>query len=197
MNMRTAIALVVDDDFANRMTSFSLRGRDYGFNFRVLRLPPHVSLKQPFVVKDFERFDEYFEEFARRTEPQQLRFDGFSFWGDAEEGVVMANVVESARLRQLHAQLNTELEQTFGETQADFDGDAYKFHLTVAIGPLRTDLASQLQNDIAAWKLDDVIVSSKLAMFIYEETNRPDPLFGVREYGTYKVLPLKHKLDNP
>jgi len=32
-----------------------------------------------------------------------------------------------------------------------------------------------------------------LAMFIYEESTRPDPLYGVREYGTYKVLPLGQK----
>ena len=62
--------------------------------------------------------------------------------------------------------------------------------ITVAIGTLRADLLPQLQNDIAAWKSDEVIVSSRLGMFIYEESTRPDPLYGVREYGTYKILPL-------
>ncbi len=193
MKMRTAIALLVDDDFANLMASFTLRCRDYGFNWRALRLPAHVSLKQTFVVNDFERFENYFEKFARCVEPQQLRFDGFRFWGNAEEGVVMADVVESARLRQLHTQLNTELEQTFGETQADFDGDAYRFHLTVAIGASHADSLSQLQTDIATWKLDKIAVSNRLAMFIYEESTHADPLYGVREYGVYKVLPLQQK----
>ena len=196
MKMRTAIALLVEDELSNRLASVTLRCRDYGFNLNVLRLPAHISLKQPFVVNDFERFERYFEEFARHTEPQQLKLDGFLFWGNAEQGVVAARVTASHRLRQLQSQLNAELEQEFGGTHADFDGEAYEFHLTVAIGALRADLLPQLQNDIATWKLDEVTMSSRLAMFIYEESTRPDPLYGVREYGRYKVLPLEQKSDN-
>jgi 2'-5' RNA ligase len=190
MQMRTAIALLVEDELSNRLASFTLRCRDYGFNLNVLRLPAHVSLKQPFVVKDFGRFEKYFEEFARHTETQQLKLDGFLFWGNAEQGVVVVRVAATPRLRQLHSQLNAELEQEFGGTQADFDGEAYEFHLTVAIGALRADRLPHLQNDISTWKLDEVTVSSRLAMFIYEESLRPNPLYGVREYGTYKILPL-------
>jgi 2'-5' RNA ligase len=191
--MRTAIALLVEDELCNRLASFTLRCRDYGFGLNVLRLPAHVSLKQPFVVNDFERFEKYFEAFAKHTEPQQLKLDGFLFWDNAEQGVVVVRVADTPRLRQLHSQLNVELEQEFGETQADFDGDAYEFHLTVAIGAFQVDLLPHLQNDIAAWKLEEVTVSSRLAMFIYEESARPDPLYGVREYGTYMVLPLGQK----
>jgi len=193
MKMRTAIALLIEDELSNRLASFTLRCRDYGFNLNVLRLPAHVSLKQPFLVNDFERFERYFVEFARHTESQPLKLDGFLFWGNAEQGVVVVRVATSPRLRQLHFQLNVELEQEFGGTHADFDGDAYEFHLTVAIGALRADLLPQLQNDITTWNLDEVTVSSRLAMFIYEESARPDPLYGVREYGTYKILPLGQK----
>ena len=190
MKMRTAIALLVDENLSNRLASFTLRCRDYGFDLRVLRLPAHVSIKQPFMVNDFERFEEYFEEFARHTEPQQLSLDGFLFWNHAEQGVVVVRVAATPRLRQLHSQLNAELKQEFGGTHADFDGDAYEFHLTVAIGAFQPDLLPRLQHDIAAWKLEEVTVASRLAMFIYEESTRPDPLYGAREYGTYKILPL-------
>lgn len=193
MKMRAAIALLVDHDLANRFASFTLRCRDYGFDLRVLRLPAHVSLKQPFVVNDFEGFEKYFEEFAMHVEPQQLKFDGFRFWGHAESGVVVAHVATSTRLRQIHAKLNAELEQEFGETQAEYDGEAYEFHLTVAIGAFRADMLPRLQADIAIWTLDEVTKSSRLAMFIYEESTHPDPLYGEREYGTYKVLPLQQK----
>jgi 2'-5' RNA ligase len=131
--MRTAIALLAEDELSNRLASFTLRCRDYGFNLNVLRLPAHVSLKQPFVVKDFERVEKYFEEFARHTEPQQLKLDGFLFWGNAEQGVVVVGVAATPRLCQLRSQLNAELAQEFGGTQADFDGEAYEFHLTVAL----------------------------------------------------------------
>src|SRR5215471_10431395 len=125
MKMRTAIALLVEDGLSNRLASFTLRCRDYGFNLNVLRLPAHVSLKQPFVVNDFGRFEKYFEEFARHIEPQQLELNGFELWGDEEYGVVVVRVASGPRLRQLHSQLNAELEQEFGETHADFDGDDY------------------------------------------------------------------------
>lgn len=190
MKMRTAMALLVNDELTNRLASYTRRCRDYGFGWNVLRLPAHVSLKQPFIVHDFERFELYFEEFASHTEPQQLKLDGFEFWGDEEYGVVVVRVPASPRLRQLHSQLNSELEQEFGGTQADFDGDSYEFHLTVAIGPFHADALPQLENEIATWQLDEVTVSSRLAMFVYEESTRPDPIYGVREYGTYKVLPL-------
>jgi 2'-5' RNA ligase len=191
--MRTAIALLVEDELSNRLASFTLRCRDYGISLNVLRLPAHVSLKQPFTVNDFERFEKYFEEFTKSTEPQQLKLDSFVFWGNEEYGVVVASVAASRRLRQLHSQLNAELEREFGETRADFDGDEYEFHLTVALGAFRAELLPQLENDIVTWKLEEVTVSSRLAMFIYEESTRPDPLYGVREYGTYKVLPLRQK----
>ena len=196
MKMRTAIALLVDDEFANRLTPFTLRCRDYGYTLRNLRIPPHVSLKQAFTVNDFERFKKYFESFAKHIEPQQIGFDGFWFWGNEEEGGVTARVVETLRLRELHNQLNAELEQVFGGTQADYDGDAYRFHLSVSIGPSRADLIPQLRADIASWELRETTVASRLAMFIYEESPYPDPLYGVREYGVYKIFPLGQKTNH-
>jgi 2'-5' RNA ligase len=145
------------------------------------------------MINDFTRFDAYFEELARRIEPQQLNFDNLVFWGTPGQGVVTARVVGSPRLRQLHNLINTELEQTFGGTQADFDGDDYEFHLTLAIGGFHGELLPQLRADIATWKLNEVTVSSRLAMFIYDEAAHPDPLYGIREYGTYKILPLQQK----
>lgn len=170
MKMRATIALLIDDPLANRLAAYTLRCRDYGFDLRALRLPAHVSLKQPFMVNDFERFEEYFDELSSRIQPQQLRLNGFAFWGNAEQGVVSVRVEASPRLRQLHEQLNTELERFFGETQADFDGDAYEFHVTVAIGAFHPNLLSQLNAEILTWKLDEVAMSSSLAMFIYEES---------------------------
>ena len=133
MKMRTAIALLVEDELTNRLASFTLRCRDYGFNLKVLRLPAHISLKQPFVVNDFERFEMYFEEFTRHTKPQQLELDGFVFWGNAERGVVAARVTASPRLRQLHSLLNDELEQAFGESQANLDDIATSSNSQVGI----------------------------------------------------------------
>jgi 2'-5' RNA ligase len=159
----------------------------------VLRLPAHVSLKQPFVVNDFERFKKYFEEFTSHSEHQPLQLDGFEVWGNKEHGVVVVRVTASPRIRQLHAQLNTEQEREIGKTHANHDGDDYEFHLSVALGAFQAELLPQLENDTATWQTDEGTLSSRLAMFIYEESTRPDPLYGVREYGTYKILPLGQK----
>ena len=84
------------DDLCNRLAPITLRCRDYGFGLRVLRLPAHVSLKQPFIVPDFERFATYFNELAARIERQRLRFAGFQFWGIADQGVVSAHAWSQA-----------------------------------------------------------------------------------------------------
>ena len=105
--------------------------------------------------------------------------------------MVSLRVVANARLRELHAQLNSELEHEFGDTGAEHDGDDYDFHLTVAIGSYLAESLPQLHAEIATLPFDAQTVSTKLAMFIYEESMGPDTLYGVREYGTYRVLPLK------
>ena len=189
--MRVAMALLVDEELCNSLARITMKCRDYGFGLRVLRLPPHVSLKQPFIVPDFERFETYFDEFAASIEQQTITFDGFQFWAYPEGGVVSARVVKDGHLRELHTRLNSELEHRFGNTQAEHDGDDYAFHLTVAIGPYREESLPQLQTDLAELTVDEHTVSSKLAMFIYEESMHPDSLYGVREFGTYKILPLR------
>lgn len=196
--MRVGIALMVEDELANRMTSISLRLREFGFNLRVLRLWPHVSLKQPFMVDDFERFEAYFDGLAARLEPQLLHFAGFCFWSIAEtvaEGVVVLQVLPNARLQQLHAQLNAELEHEFGGTQADFDGDDYKPHLTVGIGPYRASELPRLEQALGEWTNEAPTVASKLGMFVYEERPQPDALYGRREWGVYRVRKLEGAAD--
>ena len=190
--MRVAMALLMNDDLCNRLARVTMRCRDYGFGLRVLRLPPHVSLKQPFIVREFERFETYFDEFASRIGQQTIVFNGFQFWGNAEEGVVSLRVVADEQLRALHTQLNSELERTFGNTQAEHDGEEYAFHLTVAIGSYRAESYPQLQADLAELTFDEQTISSKMAMFIYEESMLANALYGVREYGTYKILSLKN-----
>ncbi len=86
--------------------------------------------------------------------------------------------------------LNRELAAQFGDAQADFDGDDYEFHMTVAIGPCDAGRLPQLKADMADWDLMDRTQVVDLAMYVYEESTRPDSLLGVREYGIYKKLPL-------
>jgi len=194
MKTRVAIALQPPDDVRHQMARLTMRCHSYGFSLRVLRLPAHISLKQPFVVDDFENFERYFDRLASRIERQDLRFDGYRFWGDADEGVVAVHVEPNRRLRELHALLNDELTEQFGDVRANFDGEDYEFHLTVAIGSSDAGQVAQLKEEIAKWTLINPIQAVELAMYIYEESARPDSLYGMREYGVYKTLPLTGQL---
>jgi 2'-5' RNA ligase len=191
--MRVAIAFLAGIDFSNCMTRISMRLRSYGFGFRVLRLRPHVSMKQPFVVEDFPRFEQYFDNLAARIEPQEMQFDGYRFWQVAEvkdEGVVVLHVAPNARLQQLHRQLNAELESEFGGTQAAFDGDAYEAHLTVGIGPYDRARRSELEQALKELGNERGTIMEQLGMFVYEEIDRQDSLYGRREWGMYQVRDL-------
>ena len=115
--MRVAMALLVNRELCNSLARITMKCRDYGFGLRVLRLPPHVSLKQPFIVPKFEHFETYFDEFAASIEQQSITFDGFQFWAYPEGGVISVRVVKDGHLRELHTRLNSELEHRFGNTK--------------------------------------------------------------------------------
>src|SRR4030043_802924 len=53
---------------------------------------------------------------------------------EIETGLIWLDVQETEILRKLHKWVNQELGQRFKNTQADFDGASYHFHLTVMIG---------------------------------------------------------------
>lgn len=191
--MRVAIAFLAEEKLSNRMTQVCMRLRDYGFGFRVLRLPPHVSLKQPFAVDDFPRFERYFDDLATRIESQAMQFDGYHFWqvdGTGDEGVVVLKVVPYIRFQQLHLQFNTELESEFGGTQAQHDGDDYEAHLTVALGPYNSGKRAELEQALKGMRNERATIKRKLVMLVYEEIDRQNSLYGRREWGTYRVRNL-------
>jgi 2'-5' RNA ligase len=94
-------------------------------------LPPHVSLKQPCEIGDrLAEFTAYMAAFAASIPPLPIELGQLYVW----ENVVGIEVRETPALRELHNRLNRELPPIFGDVRADFDGDAYRFHITVAAG---------------------------------------------------------------
>lgn len=191
LRMRVALALLVDEDTCNRAWKTALRWREYGFGFRALRLPPHVSLKQPFTISSLPRFEEFFSRFAESLKVQTIALDGFRFFDSGDEGVIVLNVVEDAQLRVWHQELNKALAREFDATEAEHDGESYQFHLTVAIGRYQFELKDRLLADVEAMSFREQTLVRRLAMFVYEESQVADPLYGTREYGMYKILSLK------
>jgi 2'-5' RNA ligase len=157
----------------------------HGAGIEVRKIPPHVSLKQSFDAPALPDLLDFMEAFAATLHPVTAVFDVPAVWpwpsaADPRSGVLVLTVRENAELRALHDRLNAELVARFGECPAEFDGDAYVFHLTLVAGGLRferyQEVAQGLGNFPAACRLE------ALALFVF------DPSGGA--YTTYRILPL-------
>ncbi|HKY53197.1 MAG TPA: 2'-5' RNA ligase family protein [Anaerolineales bacterium] len=163
--------------------------RKYHTGTDVCRLPPHISLKQPFATSNLASLEEYMDELAKSITPFDvyltelqlvpLRFEGMEF------GLLWIDVQETETLRQLHNRINEELSQQFGHTQADFDGMTYHFHMTVMMGGQPMDIYRKLFSEFPDAKVDMRYTVHELAMFLYDE-----PMGPKGEYLTYKILPI-------
>jgi len=186
--MKATFALLADTDVHNLIQKLAW---EFHQNYRTgtLRLPPHVSLKQPFRVVNLVAMEGYMDSFARSIQPFDViltRLDVVSsLYEGIEYGILWADVQESAALRGLHNRLNNELTRHFGPVPAEHDGESYHFHMTVMIGGQPIEVyrrfVSELENPI----LDRSFTVRELAMFIYDE-----PLGQDSEYLCYKILPI-------
>ncbi len=153
------------------------------------RLPPHISLKQPFRIADLIPLEEYMDELAKTITPfdvtlTELQIVPIPFEG-MEYGLLWIDVQETEDLRQLHDRINEELSERFENTQADFDGANYHFHMTVMIGGQPIDVYRKYYSEISERKVNLRYTVRELAMFVYDE-----PMGPKGEYLTYKILPI-------
>lgn len=102
-----------------------------------------------------------------------------------ESGILWVDVQESRVLRLMHQRINAELEQLFTNTQADFDGASYHFHMTVVIGGQPIEVYQQLYDQLPNRRVNLTCQATELAMFVYDEPITLDSV-----YMTYKVLPI-------
>ncbi len=162
----------------------------YRTGISVRRLPPHISLKQPFDIDSIDAIEEFAETFGHGLKPPALWLTGYHLWELPESkphsSVLSVLVEETTELRELHNRLNHELSQRFGQRQADFNGDAFAFHLTIAAASGLTDIYRQAfeecsQSPFSPWAVE----ARELALFLYERQGTED-----WQYATYKVLPM-------
>ncbi len=182
--MRAAIALLSDFAVQNavRRMVFELSQR-YDIPFYGSLLPAHVSLKQPFAFESMPVLEKYFASLAQQISPFEIRLDEL-YCFEAGNGCVLGlNVVETPTLRNLHNQLNRELSQLFSNTAADYDGEAYRFHLTIELGRFEgTNPYRSYFDSLPEKKVNLAFQARQLALFYYTG----DPV----QFITYKVLPL-------
>ncbi|MCK6585509.1 MAG: 2'-5' RNA ligase family protein, partial [Anaerolineales bacterium] len=100
-------------------------------------------------------------------------------------GILWLNVQETDFLRQLHERVNRELTERFGNTQAEFDGADYHFHMTIAIGGQPLETYRMILGEFKNRLVNQSCTIREMVMFVYDERTAVNA-----GYMTYMILPL-------
>ena len=188
--MKAGFALLANTEIHNlvRKLSWDIHQK-YRTGIDVCRLPPHISLKQPFDVSDLELLGKYMAELAGSITPFEVHLTELELIDATidglDSGILWLNVQETEILRQLHNRVNEELTARFGNVPADFDGPNYHFHMTVAIGGVPIGTYRKIEAEFSAQLKSLQYKVRELVMFVYDERNSTNA-----GYMTYKILPL-------
>jgi len=188
--VKATFALLANTEVHNlvRRLSWEIH-RKYRTGIDVCRLPPHISLKQPFNIFDLHPLEEYMTELADSISPFEVNLTRLELIeatiNGSETGILWLNVQETAVLRQLHNRLNEELTSRFGDVSAAFDGPDYHFHMTTAIGGQPVETYQKIYSEfVGHWK-DLKYTVRELGMFLYDDREEMNA-----GYITYKILPF-------
>jgi len=188
--MKAAFAFLAEYKTHNlvRKLSWDIHQK-YRTGIDMCRLPPHISLKQPFDISDLEALSKYMDELVQSIEPFQVRLPQLELIDATidglESGIIWLSVEETESLRGIHNRLNEELTARFGSVPADFDGDGYHFHMSVALGGQPIETYHKIMDEFKDKLKNLQYMVRELVMFVYDE--RSDINAG---YMTYKILPL-------
>jgi 2'-5' RNA ligase len=188
--MRAAFALLANHEIYNivRRLSWEIHQK-YRTGTRHASLPPHVSLKQPFGISDLSALENYMDKLASSIQPFEVTLIEIQVipisYGGTTYGLLWIDVEETEELRSLHNRLNNELNQRFGHTPADFDGDQYHFHMTITMGGQPVEVYRKFYEEVPNLKINAQFTVKQLAMFVYDEPIGPNS-----EYLCYRILPI-------
>jgi 2'-5' RNA ligase len=188
--MKATFALLANNEIHNlvRKLSWDIHQK-YRTGIDVTRLPPHISLKQPFDISDLNLLGKYMIELAKNITPfdvklTELQMIDMTIEG-MDTGILWLNVQETELLRQLHGRVNRELTVRFGNVQAAFDGSEYHFHMTVAIGNQPIETYQKIKDEFSETLTNLRYTVREMVMFVYDE------MFTMNAgYMTYMILPL-------
>lgn len=195
--MEAVFALLADLKIANLVRKIAWEvDQKHQTGLDAIRLDPHVSLKQPFMVSDFTRLEAYMHDLAASIDPFEIHITGVQAIslpvGSWESGILWLEVAQTESLKQLHHRLNRELETRFGPVPAQYDGDSYHFHMTIAMGGQPLEVYQVAAKPFKDPPINLCFETTKLALFIkHERTSTPGHFF------PYKQLPLGQGFTNP
>lgn len=188
--MKATFALLANNEIHNRVRKLSWEiHRTYRTGLDITRLPPHISLKQPFDMADLRPAEQYMVELAGSIAPFEVKLTALQLVDAVIEGVATGilwlNVEETETLRQLHNRVNEELAARFGNVRAAFDGPDYHFHMTVAIGGQPIETYRKIHNEFTGYLNNLKYTVQELVMFAYDEMYTMNA-----GYLTYMILPI-------
>ena len=188
--MKATFALLANNEIHNLMRKLTWDiHQKYRTGIDVTRLPPHISLKQPFDVSDLGSLEHYLKELAGSIDPFDVQLTELQYVDatveDQNSGILWLDVRETEILRRLHNRVNRELAARFGNVQAAFDGPDYHFHMTVAIGSQSVETYRKIVNEFSGRLIDLRYTVRELAMFVYDEMHSLNA-----GYMTYLILPI-------
>ncbi len=184
--MKAAFALLADYPTHNAVRKLAWQMyQKHGISLETSRLPPHVSLKQPFDVPNVSTLEGYMAELAGSLSPIDVTLTKLELVEvDEHTGILWLKAEQTPALHQLHNRLNEELALRFGGTQVNFDGPDYQFHMTIAIGGSSlADYRRAYEEFKDAWR-GISFRADALALFAY------DSIHSQPDYISYKVLPI-------
>lgn len=188
--MKATFALLADHETHNlvRKLSWDIHLK-YRTGINVCRLPPHISLKQPFDISDVEALSEYMTELAQGLEPFQTLLTHLELiettMDGLHTGILWLNVQETESLRGLHERVNRELTERFGNVPAEFDGADYHFHMSVAIGGQPIETYRTILDEFKDRLVNLPCAVREMVMFVYNERTAVNA-----GYMTYRIFPL-------
>jgi 2'-5' RNA ligase len=171
--MKATIVLIANNQTANIASKLLLEANRIGdLGFEMTRLPFHVSLKQPFIINNLNDFEEFFDEYSKTLRSVNVHFEELVSWKNSvlgyDSGVMVLRVEKTEELANMHQELNKQLEEKFGTCKADFDGDKYQFHMTIAIGGKSYSEYEKVLEELRKKELDFNTVFNELALFYYD-----------------------------
>ncbi len=188
--MKATFALLANNEIHNLVRKLSCDiHQKYRTGIDVTRLPPHISLKQPFDISSLYLLEEYMTNLARSITPFDVKLTELKLIDATIEGldtgILWLDVQETEILRQLHNRVNQELTLRFGDVHAAFDGPDYHFHMTVAIAGQPIETYRKIYREFSGRLNELQYAVQELVMFVYDE------MYSVNAgYMTYMIMPI-------
>lgn len=123
----------MDDEPYNMVRSLELQIAGAINNWSGLNQPPHVTVKRPFRVSNFQQLQKVitaFDSIAAETAAFNIYYDNIDFFG---QNVLFLKVRENNQLQQLHANMLASMEAVVPGAMQPKEGEEMVFHTSLAL----------------------------------------------------------------